>query len=275
MTRCGKAKRPFSMAERIGVGALGAALAMAVVDLRWAVLPLGIFLLLCAVAPFVPGVGFFLPVISRGRAGQKAVALTFDDGPDPVSTPRLLDLLTRHGVVATFFVTGRRATRHPEVIRQILSQGHTIGNHTYGHDNFIMLKRCAVLKREILAAQDVLSRFGIAPIAFRPPVGVTSPRLAPVMRELGMLTVNFSRRAGDRGNRRVEGIASRILNRLCAGDIILLHDTHPHNTALFDRWLEEIEKVLTGIRAKGLTVIPLSTLIDRPVMVVAEEKSDS
>ncbi|WP_172684218.1 hypothetical protein [Desulfosarcina cetonica] len=59
MARCGKAKRPFSTAERIGVGALGAALAMAVVDVRWAVLPLGIFLLFCAVAPFVPGVGFF------------------------------------------------------------------------------------------------------------------------------------------------------------------------------------------------------------------------
>ncbi|MDD8014016.1 MAG: polysaccharide deacetylase family protein, partial [Acidobacteriota bacterium] len=103
------------------------------------VLPLGSFIVLCLVAPFFPGIGFFLPVISRRKTVRRAVALTFDDGPDPEVTPRLLELLRRHRVPATFFVAGARAERYPATIQKILSRNHTIGNHSYRHDPLLML----------------------------------------------------------------------------------------------------------------------------------------
>jgi peptidoglycan-N-acetylglucosamine deacetylase len=273
MNECRDKKTPFSRAERIGFGAFALAMAVSFLDLALAALPLAVFLLLCFTAPLLAGFSFFLPIISRGCTDAKAVALTFDDGPDPVSTPKLLDLLERHRAVATFFVSGKNAAAHPRLIEEIVSRGHTIGNHTYSHDNFIMLKSSGALRREIEAAQQVLANFGITPLAFRPPVGVTSPRLAGVLRETGMVAVNFSRRAGDRGNRRINGISRRILSGIGAGDILMLHDTRPHNAVLTPCWLNEIERVLSGVRERGLEIIPLSALIGRPVMARAGEKS--
>ena len=133
------------------------------------VIPLGFFILLCLVAPFLPGVGFFLPVISRRETVCRAVALTFDDGPDPDVTPQLLELLRRHGVPATFFVAGARAERHPGLIREILSRGHTLGNHSYHHDPLLMLRSRAKLREEVARTQDVLSAFAVRPLTFRPP----------------------------------------------------------------------------------------------------------
>jgi peptidoglycan-N-acetylglucosamine deacetylase len=272
MTRYCCPETPFSAAEKIGFGAFALAMVLFPLEAHLAVFPLSGFLLLCLIAPFIPRLRFFLPVISRGRRDTRAVALTFDDGPDPVSTPKLLDLLDRHRALATFFVTGKRAVRYPGIIEIILSRGHTIGNHTHGHDNFIMLKSSRALKAEIMEAQMVLKDFGIVPLVFRPPVGVTSPRLSPVLRDTGMIAVNFSKRAADRGNRDINGISTRILSGLAAGDIIMLHDTRPHHAAFTSRWLGEIDRVLSGIREKGLEIIPLSVLIDHPVMVRVKKK---
>ncbi len=255
-----------SPAFKIGLLAFLLAVVLGFVDYRLAVIPLLVFVLLCVIAPLVPTVGFFLPVISRGRPGRKAVALTFDDGPNPLSTPELLDLLSRRGVHATFFVNGDKAAGYPEIIREVLGRGHTLGNHTYRHDNFIMLKRSRTLLREIDKTQEVLAAFGVTPLVFRPPVGVTSPRLGGVIRETGMYVVNFSRRAGDRGNRRVKGLSGRILKRLGDGDIIMLHDTPPRGRNKREDWLREVDQLLSGIEEKGLRVIPLSEIIGRPVM---------
>ncbi len=172
-----------------------------------AAVPLGLFLLFCLVAPFLPEAGFFLPVISKGVGREREVALTFDDGPDPAVTPILLDLLERHRLPAAFFVAGMNAERYPELIRQILQQGHVVGNHSYHHDPLLMLRSRARLVDEVVRAQSVLARFGIRPLAFRPPVGITNPRLPGVLRELGMECITFSCRAGDFGNRRIRGLA--------------------------------------------------------------------
>jgi len=260
-------KRPrLSPAEKAGIGAVLFALLLLPLDARIAAVPLVLFFLLCMVAPFMPGFGFFLPVISRGRTDRAIVALTFDDGPNPDSTPFLLDLLDRHQAVATFFVNGRTARRHPHLIREIVARGHTIGNHSYSHDNFVMFKRPRTLIREIEATQRVLRRCGVVPLLFRPPVGVTSPRLCNAMEATGMVVVNFSRRAGDMGNRRVHHLAERILKRLRPGDIIMLHDIPPATETLDEEWRRQVEAVMAGIRQSGLVVVPLEQVIDRPVM---------
>jgi peptidoglycan/xylan/chitin deacetylase (PgdA/CDA1 family) len=261
-------QRRFSLAEKIGIGAFICALLVWPLDDRLVLLPLGVFLLLCIAAPFFPGFGFFLPIVSKGPSDKAAVALTFDDGPDPQSTPLLLDLLDRYRAAATFFITGQNAERYPDLVRDILARGHAIGNHSYSHDNFVMCKSHRTLVREINAAQQLFRRFGVVPLAFRPPVGITSPRLPRALDETGLFIVNFSRRAGDMGNRRVKHLAERILKRLRWGDIVMLHDIYPKKEDLTACWREQIETVLAGIRQKGLAVVPLTTLIDRPVMLL-------
>jgi peptidoglycan-N-acetylglucosamine deacetylase len=144
------------MAEWTGLISFLAAILLSFVDMRFSTVPLAAFVLLCLVAPFLPFLGYYLPIISRGKSGEHAVALTFDDGPDPLSTPDLLRLLATHRVQATFFVTGEKASAHPELVKEIVRQGHAIGNHTYSHDSLMLLKGSRHLLNEIEKAQNVL-----------------------------------------------------------------------------------------------------------------------
>jgi peptidoglycan/xylan/chitin deacetylase (PgdA/CDA1 family)/2-polyprenyl-3-methyl-5-hydroxy-6-metoxy-1,4-benzoquinol methylase len=235
------------------------------VDLRTAPLPLLAFLLACAVAPFLPRVGFFLPIVSRGKPGVKGVALTFDDGPDPEVTPLLLDLLDRHSVSATFFVTGERAARHPAILREILSRGHTIGNHSYHHFPFLMLKGIRTLRREIESTQSCLAGFGVLPLAFRPPAGITNPLLRRVLLEQGMYCVNYSCRAVDFGNRRIGRLSEKVLRAVSMGDIIALHDIAPRHAGT-EGLMAEFDALLGGLKEKRLEVVPLDRLTGREVM---------
>lgn len=256
---------PLAPAHFVALGAFQLSLALLAIDPRLAVLPLVLFVLLCLALPFCTGLSFFLPIISRGTKGTGGVALTFDDGPDPEVTPHLLQLLERHGATATFFVTGQRAERHPEIIRAILAAGHSVGNHSYSHSPFLMFKGRTALKREVSAAQEVLLRQGIVPLAFRPPVGITNSRLWRVLLENGMFCVNFSCRAADFGNRRIAGLAQKLLSKVVPGDIMLLHDTKPYRGDAADL-LREFEALLLGLAQKGVPVVKLGRLIGKEVM---------
>jgi peptidoglycan/xylan/chitin deacetylase (PgdA/CDA1 family) len=218
-----------------------------------------------------PASSFFLPVISRGVSGRKAVALTFDDGPDPLTTPELLGLLKKHQVKATFFVNGSKVTRYPELAAEILAQGHTLANHSYSHPMFAAFKRTQAMAKEIEATQSGLRALGVEAMAYRPPVGITSPRLGRLMKSKGMFVVNFSCRARDGGNRRIKHLSRRILRRVRAGDIVLLHDLVPTPSSLFPYWSDEVDLILRGIREKGLEILPLADLIGKPVMVAIGE----
>jgi len=256
-----------SPAAATGFVAIASALLLSLFRLELAVIPLACFVFLCMAAPFVPSRGFFLPVFSRGRTGKAAVSLTFDDGPDPLTTRPLLQLLGRHAVRAAFFVTGERAAKYGGLISDILEQGHEVGNHSYRHDPFLMLSPSERLYREIESTQILLKRFGIVPIAFRPPVGVTSPKLADVLLQQGLLCVTFSCRAFDAGNRCIRGLSGRILKKVNPDDIILLHDINPKRGMDIDVWLHEIEMILFGLKNKGLEIVPLAELLGESVMI--------
>ena len=248
------------------IAAACAAALLAPFDPRAALIPGALFLIACFTAPFMTRVGFFLPVTSRGRSGRRAVSLTFDDGPDPATTPSLLGLLRRRGVTATFFVTGERAAAHPDLVRLIRSHGHDIGNHTYHHSPLLMLRGSRHLEEEIRSAQAVLLELGIVPLAFRPPAGITNPRLGPVLNGLGLFCVNFSRRARDAGNRRIGNLSRKILARVRPDDIVLLHDVAPGANFDAAKWLDEIGLLLDGLENRRIAVIPLADLIIRPTM---------
>jgi len=257
----------FTPAFLAGLFSFVLAVGFLVFQSRWWPIPLLLFLIGCGVAPFLPSVGFFLPVISRGQSGKKAVALTFDDGPHPKTTPKLLHLLTQYNIKATFFITGKNAHQHPDLVSKILSDGHLIGNHTWSHDNFIMLKSCRKLEREIVKTQEALKASGIISYAFRPPVAITNPKLGGVLKKTGMFCVNYSLRGFDAGNRRIKKLSARILRKIQPDDIILLHDSPPENETQTLNWLDQINSIVEGIHNKGFEIVPLDILIEKPVMV--------
>jgi peptidoglycan/xylan/chitin deacetylase (PgdA/CDA1 family) len=260
-------KIPFSLGEKIGVLSLLLALLLFFVTPYLAVLVLVGFLSLCLGALFLPQFGFFLPVISRGKAGVNEIALTFDDGPSPLTTPILLDLLARHSLYATFFVIGEKAAEYPELIKSILDKGHTIGNHSWSHDYFLMLRSPKRIQKDIHKSQELLKQYGVKPVVFRPPVGITGARLGGVLAGKGLVTVNYSCRAFDRGNRNIHNLAEKILNRVKPGAVIMLHDVPPYEKALQEYWKKELDH-LFGTLKKRYTVAPLERLIERPVMMV-------
>lgn len=255
----------FSLAEKTGFIALLLALLFCFSTPALAAVPLVLYLLLCIGAPFFPGIPFYLSVISRGGQGTTGVALTFDDGPSPSSTPILLDLLARHGLPATFFVVGKRAAAHPELIADILNHGHTIGNHSWRHDNFLMLRSRKTLEKDIRATQQILQQAGIEPHVFRPPAGATNPHLAQVLATVNLIPVNYSCRALDRGNKNITNLAGKILARLQPGDIIMLHDLPPSEEKLSDYWQQELAHLFTALR-NNYIILPLEEIIHHPVM---------
>jgi peptidoglycan/xylan/chitin deacetylase (PgdA/CDA1 family) len=261
-----KSKFPFgSPAQITGIIILAVAAAVFFINPLAAAAVALFYIVLCVVASFFPRINFFLPVISRGNTGQNLVALTFDDGPTEPTTRQVLELLDKYSVKATFFASGVNALKYPDIIKEIIARGHTIGNHSFHHNLFVMLGSYNYLYQEIFRAQEVLRKMGIQTLAFRPPVGIINPKLAPILDKLGMFCVTFSCRAFDAGNRRVKSISSKIIKKVKADDIILLHDVTPRRKEDSVILLSEIENILQGLIIKGLKIVPLSDLIGRDI----------
>ena len=226
------------------------------------------YIVLCVGACFYPQTNFLGPVIHRGNSGGKYVAITFDDGPSETTTMKILELLDRYSVRATFFVSGFNASQYPALIDEIIRRGHSIGNHSMHHDPFVMLRSYPVLYREVYEAQTVLRKMGIDALAFRPPVGIINPKLPSILDRLGLFCVTFSCRAMDAGNFRIKNLSARILKKLKEDDIILLHDKPPRRNEDHPVLFQEIENLLTGIQERGFRVVPLAELIDMEIMIV-------
>ena len=255
-----------SPAEKIGVLALMLALLLFFFNPNLAALPLSLFLLFCLAAPFFSAFGFFLPVISRGGSANKHVALTFDDGPSPLSTPVLLDLLARYKLQATFFVVGVKAAEYPDLIAKILERGHNIGNHSLRHDPFLMLRTPKTLQKDIHTTQEILKKYGIRPPVFRPPAGITNPRLNQVLARENLIAITYSCKAFDGGNRNVHNLAGKILHRLQPGDIIMLHDLPPQQKTLSDLWQKELDRLFAALK-DSRQIVSLEEIIQHPVMM--------
>ncbi len=268
-----KLLKKFSRGEKIGVIAIALGFGLLPVAPYPALFPLLFFLFMCLVAPFFPQYSLFLPVISHGRPGEKGVALTFDDGPSPESTPVILDLLARYQLPATFFVIGKKAAAHPELMRDILACGHAIGNHSLRHDYLLMLRGAENLRKDICRTQEIIKQTGVRPFVFRPPVGITNPHLGRVLAGQGLVAVGYSCRALDRGNRDIINLAGKILGKLRPGDIIMLHDLPPYKANMSEQWHHELERLFSGLAA-DFSVVPLAHLIGRPVMERLRQSPD-
>jgi peptidoglycan-N-acetylglucosamine deacetylase len=259
-------QRTVSPALLAGIIILTAATVIFFISPQLSVVLALFYIILCIAACFFPETNFFGPVISRGNTGGNFVALTFDDGPSQPVTRQILDLLDRYSLPATFFVTGVNAGHLPGLIKEIIARGHTVGNHSFHHDPFLMLKSSRTIYQEISTTQELLQKMGVQTLAFRPPVGIVNPKLADLLEKLNMYCLTFSCRAFDAGNRRVKGLSGKILQKVMADDIILLHDVQPSRIEDQEILLKEIENLLSGLIAKGLKVVSLSVLIGKAIM---------
>jgi peptidoglycan-N-acetylglucosamine deacetylase len=164
-------------------------------------------------------------VYFRGQTEDKIVALTFDDGPHPVYTPRVLEILERFGVKATFFLIGRQVRSHPEIVEQIKSGDHEIENHSDQHLFYLSWLPPDRMRQEIVDTQDAVYRVtGRYPSFFRSPMGWVSNDLVAVCRELKLPIINGSVKASDVSLPGTEVIIETVLNKTRNGAIIILHD---------------------------------------------------
>jgi peptidoglycan/xylan/chitin deacetylase (PgdA/CDA1 family) len=163
-----------------------------------------------------------LPPVGHAK-GQ--VALTFDDGPDPEVTPKVLDLLDRHAAKASFFCIGQRAAAHPEIVRDMIRRGHSVENHSYRHPYAFACYPPFALRREIEKTQTVIHALtGSRPAFFRAPAGLRSPLLDPLMTQSDLRYASWTRRGLDCFSRNPAAIVNRLIRGLAAGDVLLLHD---------------------------------------------------
>jgi len=163
--------------------------------------------------------------LPEAAARRGEIALTFDDGPHPEVTPKVLDILDRYGAMASFFCVGDKAAAHPEIVREIVRRGHGIENHSMRHSAFFGFYGPAALRREIAAAQSVLGDITRHPPRFfRSPMGIRNPMLDPVVTRMGLHYISWTRRGFDTVARNPAIVLKRLIDGLAAGDILLLHD---------------------------------------------------
>ena len=254
---------PALLAGSIGLHAAGL-LALAAAPQRWltvagALVANHVVLAAASLWPKSPWVGPNLVHLPEDAARRQEVALTFDDGPHPDVTPRVLDLLAGAGARATFFCIGRRAEAYPELTAEIVRRGHRIENHSHTHPHLFACYAWGALRREIERAQDAIERTaGRRPRLFRAPAGLRNPFLDGVLYRSGLRLVSWTRRGFDAVGRDPAATARHLLQGLAAGDILLLHDGSTLRERGGNRQvLEVLPRVLDALAARGYRSVPI------------------
>ncbi len=185
-----------------------------------------------------------LPATATAR---NEIALTIDDGPDPIVTPQVLDILDYYAVKATFFCIADNALHFPELCQEIIRRGHTIENHSQHHRHNFSLLGYTAIKHELQAAQDTLTNItGRRPLFFRAPAGLRNIFLDPVLTQLGLRLATWSVRGFDTQIGDIQQVKNKLLAGLHAGAILLLHDG---NAALTPQGIPVIIEVLPTVLA--------------------------
>lgn len=186
---------------------------------------------------------------------QPVLAMTFDDGPHPTNTPRLLDILRSRNVKATFYVTGQNARKYPAILRRMIAEGHEIGNHTLTHGRITSMSQSQVRSEINACHQAVKSATGVTPRSFRPPYGATSDSLKSwIKAEYGMPSILWSVDPEDWKKPGISAVTSRLVNGAQPGGVLLLHDIHSAS-------IDATPGTLDQLKSRGFRFVTVSQLI--------------
>ncbi|WP_261800149.1 polysaccharide deacetylase family protein [Paenibacillus sp. PAMC21692] len=199
----------------------------------------------------------------NGPRNLKRVALTFDDAPDPRVTPQILDVLSRYRICATFFVVGERASKHPDLVRRIISEGHVIGNHSYNHPVFSKLPLSKV-QHQIWQTDGVIKRIaGVTPLLIRPPYGELLPQQIRWSKGSGYTIVNWDVDSEDwRRNPSSARVLANIRKTLQPGSIILQHAGGGEGQSL-DGTIHALPVLIESLQGKGYEMVTLPELLGK------------
>jgi peptidoglycan/xylan/chitin deacetylase (PgdA/CDA1 family) len=215
----------------------------------------------------VPTSQLYGRTICRVREAGKAIALTYDDGPNPVETPRLMEVLERHGAKATFLLIGRWAEREPGLIREVVGAGHAIGNHTFTHPT-MPLRTAAQLREELRRCRGAIEAAGVeltrvnGEALMRPPYGRRRPGTLRVLRDEGYAPLLWSITCYDWRRTATPPKLVRRATRAREGDIVLLHDGS-HKDPAHDRSVSiaATDEVLGRLTAEGYRFVTVPELV--------------
>jgi peptidoglycan/xylan/chitin deacetylase (PgdA/CDA1 family) len=202
---------------------------------------------------------FFCPVLFRGDPAGNAIALTFDDGPDPQLTPDILDQLRQHGFRATFFVVAEKVRRNEALCRRAFEEGHTIACHDLSHSNLSNFRLGRRIAADLHQAQEIITAaIGVRPRLYRPPVGLMNPHVPGALKKVEMSCIGWSASARDGGNR-IPGHIARIHSLAAAGHVVLLHDGLPR-PEFKPMVLSQLGQLFTSIRELRLKTVSVDQL---------------
>ena len=194
-------------------------------------------------------------VYTKCRVNAPLVAISFDDGPHPTLTPKLLDLLKARGVKATFYVIGKNVTLYPEIVRRMIDEGHEVGNHTWSHPSLTKLSSSAVEKEIQSTTKAIVDACGTTPTTMRPPYGATNSSLNKRMaEEFGLPVILWSVDPQDWKIRRASHVSNHLIQHASPGDILLAHDIHPST-------VEAMPATLDALIAKGYKFATVTELL--------------
>ena len=203
-----------------------------------------------AAAPEEPSITF-----SSVHVDEPYIAMTFDDGPSAVLTPKLLDLLAAHHIKATFFVIGENVAEHPEIVARAAREGHEIGNHSWSHPNFAKMSDDGVRSQLRRTDDAIKSATGERPTLMRPPYGSITPREKHwINDEFGYRVILWDVDPLDWKRPGPAVVRNRILKETKPGSIVLSHDIHPGTIEAMPSTFDELE-------AKGLKFVTVSELL--------------
>lgn len=200
------------------------------------------------------------PSYNSCNVESNTVAMTFDDGPHPKLTPRLLDLLKERGIKATFFVIGKCVAEYPDIAKRIVDEGHEIANHTWNHPQLPKLSPTAFAAEITQTNEAIKQATGILPVTMRPPYGAINAGITKRLNEeYGLSVILWSVDPQDWKIRKADHVSSHIIKNAAPGAIILAHDIHAST-------IDAMPAALDALQAKGYKFVTVSELIamDRP-----------
>lgn len=198
-----------------------------------------------------------VPVYRSVKTESKRIALTFDDGPHPYLTGRILEILDRYDVQATFFMVGVNVVNYPDAAREVIQAGHEVGNHTFSHDHMAKLSEAEV-GRELGLCEDALEELcEYRPHLFRPPEGAVNAYIEHCTEDNDYALILWSLDTRDWENKNAEQIVDRVLSKIQAGDIILMHDYIGRHS----QTPEALEILLPKLLAAGYEPVTVSQLL--------------